>query len=201
MCEFQISLVAARRRLPSGRDAMPRKERAGADWSGGDEGVFAPEAVVHACAGPCGVRQLDAPFLYLLARSVASARSFQIMRPYQCLAPIPRPAEFRGCKSLGTDTGAVFWQPPPRGATKPGGFVASVPRDPRPLISRAEYASRSADGCHRIADLHEIARELRFFGFKKPKNGARAARSSADGDGSRHWTRAKDRARHGAAHP
>lgn len=107
-----------------------------------------------------------------------------------------------GRKERGRIRAPCFGNLPPREATKPGGFIASVPRDPRPLSSRGATVSvRIAIG-GRMPPPHRPPppTSSAFFGLK-PKNGARAARSSADGDGSRHWTRAKDRARHGAAHP
>ena len=71
--------------------------------------------------------------LYWLAWSVASVFK---------LPPIPSPRN-SGTKEKerGRTRAPCFGNRPPRGATKPGGFIASVPRDPRPLSSRGATVS------------------------------------------------------------
>ena len=74
----------------------------------------------------------------------------------------------------------MFWQPPPKRRDETRGCHRLCSARSASIDLWSAYASRSADECrHSIAHLHEIARELRFLGIIKPKNGARAARSIA----------------------
>ena len=103
---------------------------------------------------------------------------------------------FRARTWKGGDS-AMFWQPPPKRRDETRGCHRLCSARSASTDLQSAYASRSADGCrHRIAHLHEIARAP-LFRFKTKEWGTRGA---INRNGSRHWTRAKDRARHGASH-
>ena len=72
-----------------------------------------------------------------------------------------------------------FGNRPPRGATKPGVVIASVPHDPRPLTySQRTRRDRRTDAATVSPTSTKSPASSAFLGLK-PKNGARAARSIA----------------------